>query len=172
MARRFTSRPHRTSKRTSVWLQWNIGSGVIAANTAVLFAGLNAAAKALRPFTIIRSHLLMAWQSDQLAATEAPLGAAGLIVVSDPSVGVGISAVPNPIDEADSDFFVYQALWTQFDFLSAIGFQGNSGLQYKIDSKAMRKVDQNMDIAVTVTNQNATEGAIFTLMGRMLIKLH
>ena len=56
MARRFT-RPARSSvRRETEWFSFNVGIDSLISGTAVVLGSLNAAALAMRPFTIIRTH--------------------------------------------------------------------------------------------------------------------
>ena len=171
MARRFTSRP-RGSSRGHVWLGQSLPAAVIPANNAVLLSVLNAAGLALRPFTVIRTHLDVLWSSDQAAAAEDPFGAFGAMVVTDSASAIGITALPDPIGNTNSDWFVYQGMSVLFSFGTAVGIDGNAGAHYAIDSKAMRKVGDDDDIVLVASNNNAADGGVITIHGRMLVKLH
>ena len=174
MARRFTRvfRGRTSSVRQNVWLAVQILHSTIAANTKVLLGSLTASALALRPFTIVRSHMLIQWVSDQAAATESAQAAMGQIVVNDQAVAVGATAIPDPLGNVDAPFFVWQPMDFTFRFVTAAGFESNAGWQYTIDSKAMRKVGNNEDIAMVIANVDSSEGGVFSAFGRFLIKLH
>jgi len=159
------------ARREMVWIPWTLGDFVIAANVGTLLGVLNAAALALRPFTIVRTHLLLTWDSDQSAASEVPIGAVGMIVTSEQATTAGIASIPTPVTEADADFFVYQPLMSSFSFATAAGFESHSGGYWTVDSKAMRKVGINQDIACVVEESNNV-GAFVGVQGRMLLKLH
>ncbi len=58
-----------------------------------------------------------------------------------------------------------------FDFADATGFNEPAGSQYEIDSKAMRKVDVDDDLAIVWEMRNVG-GGIINMEGRMLIQLH
>ncbi len=169
MARRFSNRTVTRTKRGNVWFITDVTAVNVPAATKVLLASFNAAALALRPFTIIRTHLTVQWDSDQQVATESPVGAVGEIIVSDQAVGIGATAIPDPISQADAPWFVWQGLITHFDFGSAVGFS-RMGNQYIIDSKAMRTVGNNEDKAIVATNTSGVGGDI-TIIGRRLVKL-
>ncbi len=92
-------------RRKSLWLDFAsifVDRAALAAASVSLVSSLNAAALALRPFTIVRTRGLLIVQSDQVAATEQPFGALGLSVVTDQASAIGISAVPTPITDAGS----------------------------------------------------------------------
>ena len=59
------------SKRKTLWLEFQpVLATTDAAGEAVLVFSLNAAALALRPFTIVRTHFEVMVTSDQAAAVE------------------------------------------------------------------------------------------------------
>ena len=152
------------------WFTINFEQIVIGASTNVFIGSLNAAALALRPFTIVRTRLQCMYGTDQLGAPETPIGVMGLIVVQEKAASLGITALPTPVTEADSDWFVHQGMMSTFDFISGTGVS-NTFVQYTIDSKAMRKVD-NGDDMVTMFEQQSAFGAELTIQGRFLVKLH
>ena len=171
MARSFR-RGGRTIRRESLWI--GIGAAntnLAAANSAVLTNSFNAAALALRPFTIVRTRGVWMIRNDQTAATELQQAALAMAVVSDVSVSIGISAVPTGFADIGSDlFFVYEQQAQEFVVNSAVGTEVYTGVQY--DSKAMRKVEDGQDLAVTLEASAISAGVNVLHSGRMLIKLH
>ena len=160
-----------SQKRASVWAFVDVDSIVVGANSKVLVASLNAAALALRPFTIVRTHLTVFWESDQVAAAERPLGAFGMIVVTDQARAAGAGSVPHPVNEADASWFAWQGLISSLAFASGTGFVEPSGSSYSVDSKAMRKVGINEDMVLMAGNVSAAGGAILSIQGRFLLKM-
>ncbi len=173
MARGRITRTYARTKRGNVWigLFGSTSSAAVAAATPILIGSLNAAALALRPFTIVRTRGVAIWESDQIAASELPFGAFGIQVVSDSAAAAGVSSVPTPTTQTDADFFVYEPLATSFVFASAIGIATQGGMVKEFDSKAMRKVGNDDDVVVTVEHFSGSFGALFNLGGRMLVKL-
>ncbi len=112
------------------------------------------------------------WASDQTTTDEWPQGATGLIVVNDQALAAGIASIPDPITNGDAPWYVWQGLETHFVTATEIGVIEVAGQQFTIDSKAMRKVGSNEDVAVVAVNAHATQGARIGLVGRMLIKTH
>jgi len=160
-------------RRETMWISVSPTSSTLAsANTAVLSNSLNATAKALRPFTVIRSRLFLHVRSDQQAAVEFYGIAMGLAVVSDQAVAIGVTAVPTPDTDRGSDlFFVFEDLWgVQFDVATASG--NEFGKSVIVDSKAMRKVNDDQDIVITSETIGLSSGAIVSVGGRLLLKLH
>ena len=161
-------------RRETLWLAAPPArTSVAGGQSATLFSVLNAGALALRPFTVIRTRMQVGIISDQNAATENMLVGYGFAVVSDVASTIGITAVPTPITDQDSDlFFVYQMLFQGLNVTSAIGMHFNALQQYTIDSKAMRKVEDGSDIVVTGESTSASDGSTIFDGGRFLVKLH
>ena len=173
MARR-RSRFVRSAKSTKIWIGAGVGFSAPVASATLLVASLSAAALLLRPFTILRTRMFLHYSSDQQAVGEEPFGSYGQIVVSEQAVAIGVTAIPNPSGvsgDPEADWFVWQAVSSRIKFASAVGFEESVGVQYVIDSKAMRKVDSNQDV-VTIFDQESAFGASLTTNGRMLIQLH
>ncbi len=156
--------------RKTLWLGFNPVRLTLSAAGGSIAHSLNAAALALRPFTIVRSHFVLMVISDQAAAIEEQVGAFGLAVVSSEAVNVGVTAVPTPVTESGSSlFFVHQFYMAAMQEITdrAVGPE-----IYQVDSKAMRKVEVGQDI-ITIGEFDATGGGqILTLAGRVLIKTH
>ena len=116
----------------------------------------------------------MLWvKSDQVAATEEPFGAMGMMVVRDQAATAGVGSLPTPIaEEFDDGFFVHQFWQAGMTFQSGVGFQSPSWTTYPFDSKAQRKVTADDAIVVTLENAAASHGVRFILKFRMLVKLH
>ncbi len=156
-------------KRQTIWLGVDIALSAVAGNATILLASLNAAALAVRPFTVVRTHLLIHWESDQEAASESPSGAYGMVVTSEQASTA--TTIPGPISEIDSSgFFVWSPLFANFLIGDATGFISPRGYTVLVDSKAMRKVGPNEQIRMRVENTTAV-GAFVTMLGRMLVKL-
>ncbi len=176
MARRARSNSRfvRPAPRSNIWVSTNISLVNISAGaTATLLATLNAAALLLRPFTIVRTRFVLGVQSDQQVAGETQQGAMGMQVVTETAAAAGIASLPTPLTETDADFFVYQPWAFSFLFASAVGVQENNGMgnYWTVDSKAMRKVGTDDDVAWTVEGVNSN-GYNIGSVGRMLVKLH
>ena len=161
------------SKRMSSWFTIDLASTAIASNTAVLVSSYSAAALAKRPFTIVRTQLTIHLTTDQLAASEFQAVALGMCVVSDQASAIGVSAVPTPDTDSASDlWYLHRWLFDQFDFGDATGFQSNAGLFLHIDSKAMRKVNDDEDSILVVESGAISSGSLLVVGGRQLIKEH
>ena len=172
MPRQFTrSRGRSGSRRLTSWIGIDPIINVEAGNSVSLTHALNAAALAKRPFTIVRTYLELNLSSDQLSASESQIGAVAIAVVSDQASAIGVTAVPTPITDLASDLFLlHQLLFNEWLVNSAVGFDSVGGRRYSIDSKAMRKVNDDQDIVVTVEAASTSNGFNLTMGGRMLIK--
>ncbi len=162
----------RAAARQMIWISMGVGLTTIAATTGTLLSSLNAAALALRPFTIVRTRLGLWIASDQVGATEHVAGALGMQVVTDTAVAAGAASVPTPLTDPNDDYFVYQPFFNLFEFVSGVGVfeHGGGGSMFTVDSKAMRKVGAQDDIAITI--EDRLFGFEVAMEGRMLIKLH
>ncbi len=160
-----------STKRLTSWFFFTPVEVTFTAGGGTLIFSLNAAALALRPFTIVRSHFLAMIRSDQAAAIERQVGAWGMAVVSDQATAVGVTAIPTPITDMGSDlWFTYQSLMAHHQEITD---RSEPVEIYKTDSKAMRKVDIGQDLVVVgelASGQSA--GFILNLMGRMLVKVN
>jgi len=172
MARR-PIRPARGPRRQTLWIPFGPTLFTLtAAGQSLLLFSLNAAALALRPFTVVRTRGEFHYRSDQVVASEEYGGVVGMAVVSDQAVAIGITAVPSPVTDMGSDlFYLLESGMGSIDVLSSVGVT-ELGHIHKFDSKAMRKVDSSEDIVVTAeTPANSTSFRIW-FSGRMLVKLH
>ena len=180
MARVFTNRKSGfirrdgVMRRESVWFFITQNQlSIPTATTAVLLQGFNAAALALRPFTIVRTRVNLLLTSDQLAATEDQEIGYAMSIVTDQAAAIGVTAVPTPMTDQGSDqFFVYELLYNSFQFADSTGFDASVGRERIVDSKAMRKVKESDDLALTVETSAQSEGIVLVSGGRMLVKLH
>ena len=167
MARNFSRHPvGRTAKRQSLWLFLDFGEDTLASASSVLSASMNAAALALRPFTIVRTHIAIQTTSDQEAASERQSCAWGATVVTDQAVAVGASAIPTPGTDQASDWFAHQ--WMLGNSVNLTD-KTVRGFNYQLDSKAMRKVDLGSNMIFVVENV-AAAGVRIGTAGRILIK--
>jgi len=162
-------RIHQSSRRKTEWF----ASGDISAASVLPFASftldqsLAAGGLAKRPFTVTRTIGSIWVSSDQVAGEEQPFGALGFQVVSGKAVATGVTALPDPITEEESDnWFVYKA------FASSGGpIEGQPMREFAFDSKAQRIVEDGNNIAVMVSNAHASAGLRYILKFRMLVKL-
>ena len=160
--------------RLTQWLDLPPTVTAFGASGGTIILSLSTAEKALRPFTIVRTRMLIGIVSDQLAAGENQLGALGIAVVSDQASAIGVTAVPTPVTDLSSDLWLlHQFLFNTFSIASAVGYADDGMHQYAVDSKAMRKVQDGEDVVVVGELDGAnSSGFSMTIAGRMLVKLH
>ena len=169
-------RRHGTMRRETLWLGGSWNRTAIGADVAVLLTSLNAAALALRPFTVIRTRGIVLISSDVGDTAGEPYQVNyGRAIVSDQATAIGVTAVPTPDTDSGSDlWYVYEAIAQQGGFNTAVGFDFNAGIERIIDSKAMRRVDDGQDLISVVEGAGAatSEGSLVVTFARSLIKLH
>jgi len=171
-ARHFTSGGK--SRRSTVWLaQKPLIDVAAAADSATFISALDTFGKSLLPFTIVRTHVALRVRSDQLSASESYQMGFGGSVVSDQATTIGITAIPNPISDQNSDlFFIHRLEFGELLLASAVGFEENGAKTIQIDSKAMRKVGPEEDVVFCMETGSVSGGIIVTTGIRMLVKLH
>ncbi len=173
MARRFGHRNAvRGPRRMTSWL--DIEPAILTLDGASIIShAMTAVELAKRPFTVVRTHLVVRLSSDQLASDEIQIAAVGLAVVSDQAVAVGVTAVPTPFTDAESDlWFVHQWMLNDMQLITAAGFDGNAGQHYIVDSKAMRKVEEDTQIIIVGESAAPSSGTSILIAGRLLVKEH
>ena len=162
-------------KRETIWFGGAPFSAAVATTGVNLVTSLNAAALAMRPFTVIRTRGVLRFSSDQEAATESYGGSFGRAVVSDQASAIGVTAVPTPTTDSASDlWYVYEFAIGRFAFGSAASFT-DVGQVRIIDSKAMRKVEDGQDLVGVIEGPGAAITATGNLIAgfvRTLVKLH
>ena len=160
----------RAQRRKSLWIGLDPASASLAPGAATIFYALNAAALALRPFTVVRTHMEFQVNSDQAAAIENQVLAFGWGVVSDQAFAIGVTAIPTPVTDIGSDlFFLHKVM---FGDESALTDRSKSASRYTVDSKAMRKINEDEQPVGVLEVSSAAGGAIVFAGGNMLIKLH
>ena len=157
-------------KRESLWFDIAPALNIQAAAGGVIINSSNAALLAQRPFTVVRTRMSFLIRSDQAAAAEFQTGAFGLAVCSDQALAIGITAVPTPVTDAGSDLWFFHQ-WLLGDE-SSLTDVAKGATKYDVGSKAMRKVNDDSDIATVLEFSSITQGITVHSMGRVLIKLH
>ena len=164
--------PARTQKRLTSWFQFAPTDVTMTASGGTVIFSLNAAALALRPFTVVRTRFEIQVGSDQAAAIEKQVVGVGIAVVSDQAAAIGVTAVPTPITDIGSDlWFMHQLVYGDE---SSLTDRTRSSTRVSVDSKAMRKVDIGQDLVVVAEISTAAgdSGAIVIVGGRMLVKVN
>ncbi len=170
--RRFRGGVRTGPRRKMLWMSSAVATDEIAlaANTTALVSTLNAAALALRPFTVVRIRGILWVSADTTVASERPFGAYGLITVSDQAASVGATAVPRPYSQSSNEWILWQPWLASILRGDAVGFTTDNFRPYVFDSKAQRKVSQGEDLATVIENNNASHGVNFVESLRVLIK--
>ena len=160
-------------RRETVWLGFAAtDTNLATASTAVGFSGYSAATLALRPFTIVRTRFILFARSDQRAATEVYGVSVGLSIVTEQALAIGVTALPTPVTDADSDsFHTWDTIQSQISVTTDVGVLENGVIKY-VDSKAMRKVEDGFDEAFVIEGNGLGGGCDVAKIGRQLIKIH
>ena len=161
------------NRRETTWFGGtDIRTVLPAGANPVALTSLNAAALALRPFTVIRTRGVVAVSTDQEAADEFQHVMFGQAVISDQAVAIGVTAMPTPRTDSGSDlFFVFEFIANDFRFGDATGFV--TGVQERvIDSRAMRKVEDGQDVISVIEAGVVGQGSSVQTFTRLLVKLH
>jgi hypothetical protein len=157
-------------RRETEWITLDdVDVNLTAASTAVLVLIGNAAFIAEAPFTIVRTHLAFHAGSDQIAARERWLVSIGCMVGSVESIVAGVASLPTPQTEQGSDFWFLHHTLIGTAPAAPVAEEGRLA---QIDSKAMRRVEDGMNLAILVETGSVSAGAQVGATGRMLIKLH
>ena len=94
-------------------------------------------------------------------------------IVTDQAAGIGVTAIPTPIDDQASDnWFLWFPFAAGIVFGDSTGFNSNALTRFDFDSKAMRKVDDGDTAVVVLQNNSSAHAMEFYLSFRMLVKLH
>ena len=156
-------------RRMVQWLQLDLAATNVGAGSVVLLGTLNAAALALRPFTLVRTI----GQVMITGNTGIFNGAFGLAHVTEPAAAAGIASLPTPISEADSNAFqTWIPIQSQgFQIAGAGAADITMGQLFQsFDSKSMRKVGPDDDLAFVAESSDVSVN--LSVIGRLLIKLH
>ncbi len=160
------------NRRETQWLTAPYASTTIAAGSTAVLTLVNTVAElALRPFTVIRIRGFAHFVSDQEAASENFGASIGFCVVSDQAVAVGITAVPTPETDRESDLWMlFESVYGRLIRTASGMTWGGSGVKY--DSKAMRKVEEGAQLIQVMETPSGVSSAVIQDAGRILIKLH
>ena len=167
---RFPSAVGRSPRRLTQWFRSADVTGytLLANGVAVLDQSLQGL---LEPVTAIRCRGNISILTDQIGASERPFGAIGMCVVSNQALAIGVTAIPTPITDKDSDLWMlHQYIHAPMVRGDATGF-ANLSQTFEFDSKAMRKVPEGSSLVWVVENGGATSSFNYLLQFAVLIKL-
>ncbi len=161
-------------RRETLWTRTDfIRATIASADTAVVLFTFSTVITDLLPLTIVRTRGYIHISSDQTANTETQELAFAIAIVSDQASAIGVTAVPTPVADADSDlFFVYEPNVMQMQVSDATGVNAPSGVGRSFDSKAMRKLPDGTNISAVAETAGNSAGAIVTVQASLLIKSH
>jgi len=174
MPRQRNRRASHSQRRRTTWIGNEITSVdkiTVAAATSIVYQLFDLRLNpAIVGSTILRTRGLFRAMTDQVGAAEFPFGAIGMAVVDGEAFDAGIVSLPTPYTESDDhSWFFHSYFATDFD-ISAVGSSSNP-FELEVDSKAMRKLQENDVIVWILQNQSATDALFFTWATRILIAL-
>jgi len=163
------------SRRMTAWdLGPNSVGQTISADGDTLWSNGIAVLEPKLTIVRIRGHVELNLQTAGTAG-DGFFGALGIGVVTDQAFGIGITAVPSPLDESDWDGWMWHQFFSMHSITATIADGVNSRActqRYQIDSKAMRIVEDSVTLFAAI---GVTEAGASTLRlhadSRILIKL-
>jgi len=165
---RFQRGPRRATDWSASSLQ--AGTTTVPASSAVL-------TQAFVPLpggeTVIRIRGSFGWQTDTPGAPEVQVGAYGIAVVTAQAVSVGITAIPHPVtDAAWGGWMYHHFIQSSNQNFTNAGFAFGGFHRIEVDSKAMRKVDEDDRLVMVVENSSSSFGFEIMDSFRLLSKVH
>ena len=144
MARRNAFLPRSQTRRST---DWGVGpaardSSISATGSVIWTTGTQST---IGPLTLVRTRGVIGMTLTQAtAAADGFFGAIGLGIVTDQAFTAGGASMPNPLSDADWDGWWWHTFFDLRATTATIADGTNlSHLNIEIDSKAMRKFDQN-----------------------------
>ncbi len=164
----------RSQRRATTWLSLPPTVTAFTVTGGTILLSLTAEELAKRPFTIIRTYFTVHIQSDIINADERQAFTIGMCVVSEQAEAIGVTAVPTPDTDRDSDlWFIHGDVMADLSFVTGVGFDADGGQSKDFMSKSMRKVNNDEEVVmVGETTAGISDGMIVRIAGRMLIKEH
>ena len=97
-----------------------------------------------------------------------------MCIVSERAQAVGITALPDPVIEANADFWFLFVPWATSMTIETVAEQSHDNHPYQMvfDSKAQRKVEEGEVFVGIMANASAAQAIEFQIQVRVLIKLH
>ena len=121
--------------------------------------------------TLVRTRGLFAIRTDQPTADENQIGAIGMAIVTAQAVSVGITVIFHPATDAAWGGWFWHAYYAhRIEVVIGAGFAFDGVFQTIIDSKAMRKIDEDERLVVVI--ENLADGIEVLTNERFLTKVH
>ena len=97
----------------------------------------------------------------------------GICIVTAQAASVGVTAIPHPVtDAAWGGWLVHQFLASKILRFSGVGFDNRVYNTVEIDSKGVRKIDEDERLVVIFENTSAADGFEVAASFRFLTKIH
>ena len=155
--------------------QWGLGVGstavttITASSATILGAGVTFGASG----TIVRQRgALSAYLTAATAVGDGFHGAIGIGIVGSQAFATGASALPSPVTEGAWDGWMYHRFFGIHRGAAGAGSEGAAAIQFEVDTKAMRKVsDEMVVVAMLEFIEIGTATADVFFDTRLLLKL-
>ncbi len=119
--------------------------------------------------TVLRLVGGISVKSDQVAASEAQIGAWGMIPVTDLAAAAGAASIPGPVtDGGDDGWFVHQSFAYFYQVTGGLTADANQAHWMPVDSRAKRIVGEGTSLAIMVENAHATQAFDVAISTRLL----
>ena len=173
--RRGFSRGHPSRRQTA----WELGPGgdsvtaISTTSSTILGAG---SAAVIDGLTIVRIRGNLSILCDSVSAIQDGYhGAVGIGVVTSDAFAVGVTAVPNPLADANWDGWMYHRFFDVHAISATIGEGVNAQAlvaQIEVDTKAMRKLPLNETVFMSMeVVEDGTSTLAVRFDSRLLVKL-
>ncbi len=126
----------------------------VGANASVIVSSFQPFASGIINPTVIRKRGMISIVPNVTTADIEIVGAYGVGVVTADAFAAGAGSIPGPWTDSDWDgWFVWRSFSMSFEFQDATGVMLD-GLQFEVDSKAMRKIESD-DVIVSMCESQA-----------------
>ena len=171
MARQRFTRGRAVARRRTGWDE-GPGSQTPAAITTTGQSFLGAVAASLQDgLTVARIRGLLSFvQTVTTAAGDGFHGAVGIGITTVDATAIGATATPGPITEADWDGWLWHNYFdTRQSVASGAAVDGLHPIQMQIDSKAMRKLDEDMVIFAMIERTEVGTASMSVLLDSRIL---
>ncbi len=182
MARSFRSNQSsfRGSRGVRRETQWRgtvvsaVGPQIVAVSSKLLLGNITAAQFAGEvPLTLVRTRGVFGFHSDQISASEDQVGAFGIAIVEEQARAAGVASLPGPQTNSAWDGWLYwHAIQDRLAVATAVGVADHFQTVIEIDSKAMRKINDNEALVLIAENASASHVFSVSINVRTLYKMH
>jgi len=134
--------------RTALWANILTHLGALAVTTKTAAGASSLGLLTTESITLVRSRGVALFHFDNAVATDVLQVALGLGIFTSDAFGIGSTALPGPLTDADWDWVYYKTILFGPGFTTTeIAGEGLQNVTVEVDSKAMRKMKANQTLA-------------------------